>query len=148
MTSWAHIICRCEECAAQWGDQAERHQANEWLTQLHDAKKEIDRLKAEHLLDLKDKNTQIEDVKAWTVALYAHVCRLTGKDPKDAPDEIRKIAQTWHSATIRAVEEDRDAYRAALGYEVPGDCTGRLRDGTTPQCGFCAAKDAARGLIP
>lgn len=41
------------------------------------------------------------------------------------------------AAKVRDLEWDIDAYRGALGYSVPADHTGKLRDGATPQCGIC-----------
>lgn len=43
---------------------------------------------------------------------------------------------------VKALEWDIDAYRAALGYPVPGNHTGRLTDGTIPRCGICEAHRA------
>lgn len=40
---------------------------------------------------------------------------------------------------VKALEWDIDAYRAALGYPVPGNHTGKLTDGTRPKCGICEA---------
>ncbi len=65
---------------------------------------EVERLKAEHLLDLKDKRAEIDTMKTWTVALFAHVCRLTGKNPADAPLEIKQIAAPLLSAIRASVD--------------------------------------------
>ena len=40
-------------------------------------------------------------------------------------------------AKVQKLEHDIQAYRAALGYSVPGNHSGKLTDGTTPQCGLC-----------
>jgi hypothetical protein len=42
-----------------------------------------------------------DNMKTWSVALFAHVCRLTGKDPKTSTMEITKIAADW-TAELRA----------------------------------------------
>lgn len=41
---------------------------------------------------------------------------------------------------VRNLKRDILAYKAALGYSVPGDFDGRLVDGTTPHCGLCEAR--------
>lgn len=40
-------------------------------------------------------------------------------------------------AELECLRWDIDAYRAALGYSVPGNHTGKLSDGSMPQCGLC-----------
>lgn len=38
---------------------------------------------------------------------------------------------------VLLLENDIEAYRGALGYSVRADHSGKLSDGTTPQCGMC-----------
>lgn len=38
---------------------------------------------------------------------------------------------------VKCLEWDIQAYRGALGYEIPGGHTGKLSDGTIPTCGMC-----------
>ncbi len=79
-------------------------------------KAEAGRLLDEHLLDLKDKRSEIDNLKTWTVALFAHVCRLTGKNPKDGPREIQEIAANFSKMLITAIAE-RDAALTAIDVE-------------------------------
>lgn len=38
---------------------------------------------------------------------------------------------------VERLKWDIEAYRGALGYSVPGNHTGKLTNGETPQCGIC-----------
>ncbi len=57
---------------------------------------------------------QRDEFNGWCVALFAHVCRLSGADGKNAPAEIRKIAEDWiRSRDAKALQVLR-ALHAAL----------------------------------
>jgi len=66
---------------------------------------EAERLRSEHSADLVDARKEVDSMKTWSVALFAHVCRLTGKDPKKANLEIAAIAAS-HEAAHRAEVSD------------------------------------------
>lgn len=61
--------------------------------------------RAEHVLDLKEARTDRDSMKTWSVALFAHVCRLTGRNPKDAPREIRQLAEEHEKRHAEAAAE-------------------------------------------
>ncbi len=63
--------------------------------QLAEAIAQRDAARAEHLLDLKEARADRDNVKTWSVALFAHVCRLTGKNPAEAPAEILALTKSY-----------------------------------------------------
>ncbi len=62
-----------------------------------------------------------------------------GKNASEVCDMIAtsRNERDMLKAQLAQRDWDIDAYRGALGYTVPGDHTGKLSDGTVPQCGIC-----------
>jgi hypothetical protein len=72
----------------------------------------------EHLADVKELRADRDSMKTWSVALYAHVCRLTGKNPKDGPREIVKLAEDHERRHVEAGAESIRVARAAALEDV------------------------------
>ena len=130
----AHLPCGCQWCGLHYGDQAPTSDELEiWKlkNQIAETAAEVTRLKAEYLADLKEKRVEIDNQKTWVVALFAHVCRLTGKDPKDAPREILEIASRWRSGKVEAAAaEEREACaRVADEFDFGDDIDSSISDG-------------------
>lgn len=63
--------------------------------ELRTARAKLAEEKAEHLADVKELRADHDNVKSWCVALYAHVCRLTGARASSGPQEIVKLAESF-----------------------------------------------------
>ncbi len=71
------------------------------LDEIDRLRAELEAVRAEVLLDLKEMRADRDAMKAWVAALFAHVCRMAGKSGAGAPNEVQKIARA-HEATSRA----------------------------------------------
>jgi len=96
---YGEVTARDEACQALATDAGK-----DWVSP-----KEAERLRKEHLEDLNELRADRDNQKTWSVALYAHVCRLTGADPRNGPNEILTIAashqQRWEEKCAQLCRE-------------------------------------------
>jgi hypothetical protein len=94
----------CSRCGKAPADDLKRER-DAWMATALLLESQRDAARSEALLDLKDLRDDRDNIKAWSVALFAHVCRLTGADPKNGPREIQQLASD-HNRRIAAEERE------------------------------------------
>lgn len=113
----------------------------------------------EALADIKELRADRDAMKTWSVALYAHVCRLTGADPRNGPKEIVQLAADHERRHVEAGAESIRIARAVAMADAALWCEARAAEhhlkaeenrettlGVTHVGGMAAALGIAEGL--
>jgi len=116
-----------------------------WRLLAEDTAKELGRLVGEARRerdeardDLNEMRRDRDSMKAWAASLFAHLCRLTGKDPRLAPQELQAITKSYEAeketvqqaiekASADAVEALREASACLDAAELARDVGAALK---------------------